>query len=266
MTNAYPATNLKNTTMALIMTAVFILGAGGTANAEHNAEHGEERKNLKITDLKKGSGEEAVLHSKVSVHYSGWLEDGSKFDSSLDRGTPFSFTIGGGGVIKGWDYGVEGMRVGGKRELIIPPELGYGPKGYPGAIPPSATLKFEIELLGVTAPSYSNINNDELKALLEKGVTIVDIRTAKEWAETGIIKGSKLITSFDETGRPVQTFPDSFGKVVGRNDEVILICRSGNRTAAIATYLADRAGYKKVYNVKEGINKWIKDKNPVVKN
>ncbi|MCK5166474.1 MAG: FKBP-type peptidyl-prolyl cis-trans isomerase [Rhodospirillaceae bacterium] len=261
MNNTHPALSIKNSIIAL-MAAVFIMGASGTANAGQS----EKYKNLKITEIKKGTGDEAVAHSKVSVHYSGWLEDGSKFDSSLDRGTPFKFTLGGGEVIKGWDYGVEGMRVGGKRELVIPPELGYGPKGYPGAIPPNATLKFEVELMGVSAPSFTNINNDELKALLNKGVTIVDIRTAKEWAETGIIKGSKLITSFDESGRPVQTFPESFGKVAGKNDEVILICRSGNRTATIAAYLADRVGYKNVYNVTDGINEWLKDKNPVVKN
>ncbi len=261
MTNTYLATSIKNTIIAMAA-MIFIMGAGVTANATE----GEKFKNLKITNLKKGTGDEAVARSKVSVHYTGWLEDGSKFDSSLDRGTPFKFTLGGGEVIKGWDYGVEGMRVGGKRELVIPPELGYGPKGYPGAIPPNATLKFEVELMGVSAPSFTNINNAELKALLNKGVTIVDIRTAKEWAETGVIEGSKLITSFDESGRPIQTFPESFGKVAAKDDGVILICRSGNRTAAIATYLADRAGYKKVYNVTNGINQWLKDKNPVVKN
>ncbi|MCK5545929.1 MAG: FKBP-type peptidyl-prolyl cis-trans isomerase [Rhodospirillaceae bacterium] len=261
MKNTNPALTIKNTVIAL-MVAVFIAGTGGVANAAPD----EDIKNLKITDLKKGTGDEAVSHSKVSVHYTGWLENGSKFDSSLDRGTPFKFTIGGGEVIKGWDLGVEGMRVGGKRELIIPPELGYGPRGHPGAIPPNATLKFEVELIGVSAPNFTNINNDELKALLQRGVTIVDIRTAKEWAETGVIEGSKLITSFDEGGKPVQTFPGSFGKVAAKNDEVVLICRTGSRTVAIATYLADRVGYKKVYNVTDGISGWIKDKNPVVKN
>ncbi|MDH5189060.1 MAG: FKBP-type peptidyl-prolyl cis-trans isomerase [Rhodospirillaceae bacterium] len=261
MTYTHLAASIKNTVIG-IMVMIFIIGAGGPINAAE----GEKNKNLKITDLKKGTGEEAIARSKVSVHYTGWLEDGSKFDSSLDRGTPFKFTLGASEVIKGWDYGVEGMRVGGKRELVIPPELGYGPKGYPGAIPPNATLKFEVELMDVSAPSFTNINNAELKALLAKGVTIVDIRTAKEWSQTGIIEGSKLITSFDETGRAVQTFPQNFAEVAGKDDEVIIICRSGNRTASIATYLADRAGYKKVYNVTNGINGWIKENYPVVKN
>lgn len=259
-----PATNIKNTIIALLA-VVFIFATTPPVQAIGNDDN-DGRDGLKIINIKTGTGDEAIASSKVSVHYTGWLEDGSKFDSSLDRGTPFSFTIGGGDVIKGWEYGVEGMRVGGKRELIIPPALAYGPRGYPGAIPPNATLKFEIELLAVSGPNYTNINNDELKALLQKGVTIVDIRTPKEWTETGVIEGSKLITSFDETGRPVQSFPENFSKVAGRNDEVILICRTGNRTSIIASYLADRAGYKNVYNVKDGITKWIKEKNPVVKN
>ena len=86
---------------------------------------------------------------QVEVHYTGWLTDGSKFDSSLDRGVPFQFVLGRGQVIKGWDQGVDGMLVGGKRKLTVPPELGYGSRGFPGAIPPNSTLVFEVELLGV---------------------------------------------------------------------------------------------------------------------
>ena len=86
--------------------------------------------------------------SNVTVHYTGWLMDGAKFDSSLDRGEPFEFVIGGGQVIRGWDQGVESMKVGGKRELIIPPSLAYGNRGVGNIIPPGATLKFEVELIG----------------------------------------------------------------------------------------------------------------------
>ena len=100
-------------------------------------------------DTKVGTGDEAVVGKGVSVHYTGWLTDGTKFDSSKDRGTPFSFTIGSGQVIKGWDQGVTGMKVGGIRKLTIPPELGYGARGAGGVIPPNATLVFEVELLGV---------------------------------------------------------------------------------------------------------------------
>jgi len=100
--------------------------------------------------LVQGDGAEAVAGKKVSVHYTGTLTDGSKFDSSLDRGRPFDFPLGGGRVIKGWDQGVAGMKVGGKRRLTIPPDLAYGERGFPPVIPPNSTLIFEIELLGVS--------------------------------------------------------------------------------------------------------------------
>jgi FKBP-type peptidyl-prolyl cis-trans isomerase len=104
---------------------------------------------LKIEDLVVGTGAEAVKGKQVSVHYTGWLTDGKKFDSSKDRGQPFQFALGRGQVIQGWDDGVAGMKVGGKRKLTIPPEMGYGPSGAGGVIPPNATLVFEVELLGV---------------------------------------------------------------------------------------------------------------------
>jgi FKBP-type peptidyl-prolyl cis-trans isomerase FkpA len=104
---------------------------------------------LEIQDLQVGNGAEAKAGAVVSVHYTGWLTNGTKFDSSLDRGKPFQFQLGAGQVIKGWDQGVAGMKIGGKRKLTIPPDLGYGARGAAGVIPPNATLVFEVELLGV---------------------------------------------------------------------------------------------------------------------
>ncbi len=104
---------------------------------------------LMIEDLVVGEGQEATTGANVSVHYTGTLTDGTKFDSSLDRGTPFSFVLGAGRVIQGWDQGVVGMKIGGKRKLTIPSDLAYGERGAGAAIPPNSTLIFEIELLGV---------------------------------------------------------------------------------------------------------------------
>ncbi len=105
---------------------------------------------LMIEDLTEGSGQTATAGDNVLVHYTGWLTDGSKFDSSLDRGQPFSFQLGAGRVIAGWDQGVAGMKVGGSRRLTIPPELAYGDRAVGGGlIPANSTLVFEVELLGI---------------------------------------------------------------------------------------------------------------------
>lgn len=104
---------------------------------------------LQYEDLVTGTGAEAKAGNTVSVHYTGWLTDGTKFDSSVDRNQPFEFQIGAGRVIKGWDEGVAGMKIGGKRKLTIPAELGYGTRGAGGVIPPNATLIFEVELLAI---------------------------------------------------------------------------------------------------------------------
>ncbi len=104
---------------------------------------------LQYVDLVVGTGDSPAAGQTMVVHYTGWLTDGKKFDSSVDRGMPFQFPLGRRAVIAGWDEGVAGMKVGGKRKLIVPPELAYKDKGFPGLIPPNSTLVFEVELLGI---------------------------------------------------------------------------------------------------------------------
>ena len=114
-----------------------------------NAQEITTSSGLRYVDQVVGTGEVAIAGKTANVHYTGWLENGKKFDSSVDRGQPFSFPLGAGRVIKGWDEGVQGMKVGGKRKLTIPSDLGYGSRGAGGVIPPNATLIFDVELLGV---------------------------------------------------------------------------------------------------------------------
>lgn len=232
-----------------------------SATAYANADLPE----LIVEDLTVGNGDVATRNAKVSVHYTGWLEDGTKFDSSVDRGQPFEFTLGMRQVIPGWDQGVAGMKVGGKRKLTIPPHLGYGQRGAGDVIPSNATLIFDVELLAVMPSAFSNINNEELKTLLAKGTKLVDLRRADEWAETGTIEGSELITAFDDGGNFVPTFPRDMMAFADADEPVILICRAGNRSAVISNLLVTQGGYKTVYNVTEGIAEWISGGNPVVR-
>lgn len=140
-------TSSHRSSLIAIVVLTLAVGVGGSM-AESNQEV-TTQSGLKYVDQTVGTGDVAVVGKNVSVHYTGWLENGKKFDSSVDRGQPFSFPLGAGRVIKGWDEGVQGMKVGGKRKLTIPSELGYGSRGAGGVIPPNATLVFDVELLGV---------------------------------------------------------------------------------------------------------------------
>ncbi len=141
--------------LALLFSISIILTTACTQQATPSMETSSVTELIR-TDIKSGEGTEAVAGKQVSVHYTGWLYDtsapdnkGVKFDSSRDRNQPFDFPLGAGRVIRGWDEGVAGMKVGGQRTLIIPPHMGYGARGAGGVIPPNATLIFDVELLGV---------------------------------------------------------------------------------------------------------------------
>ena len=141
--------------LVLVFLAILGVACGSSSNSDSKTNSGVNMADeiittgsgLQIKTILVGTGDKAELGKTAVVHYTGWLLDGTKFDSSVDRGTPFEFPLGAGRVIKGWDEGVATMNIGGKVELIIPPDLGYGASGAGGVIPPNATLKFEVEFL-----------------------------------------------------------------------------------------------------------------------
>ena len=150
------AARQRNQRIAIIAFVIIVIGLvaffvwqGRPKKADTSSDTITTASGLQYEDLKVGDGSTAQEGHTVIVHYTGWLEDGTKFDSSHDRGVPFDFILGAGGVIQGWDEGVAGMKVGGIRKLIIPPELAYGPSGAGNVIPPNATLIFEVELLEI---------------------------------------------------------------------------------------------------------------------
>lgn len=152
------AARVRNTRIAIIVILVVVVALGAFFFIQKRNQNKvvtgggnliTTQSGLQYQDLVVGAGAEAVAGKSVTVHYTGTLQDGSQFDSSVDRNQPFSFILGAGQVIPGWDEGVAGMKVGGKRKLVIPPGLAYGAQGYPPVIPANATLTFDVELLEV---------------------------------------------------------------------------------------------------------------------
>ena len=135
--------------LLLVVTGPSVSQAVADDTNGDSGEWVELKKGVKIKDLVVGDGDEVKRGKNVSVHYTGWLEDGTKFDSSYDSGASYAFKLGDGRVVQGWEIGLIGMRKGGKRQILVPPKMGYGGRGVPGRIPKNATLLFEIELLAV---------------------------------------------------------------------------------------------------------------------
>jgi len=152
----YTILNNMNKKITLLIIGLILVGGFYvfSVNIDNNFLKGDMTESIKnnmleIETIVEGSGVESKVGDNLTVHYTGMLEDGTKFDSSVDRGTPFNFILGIGQVIEGWEKGMEGMKVGEKRKLTIPPEYAYGERGVPGVIPPNATLIFEVELLEI---------------------------------------------------------------------------------------------------------------------
>ena len=244
--------NMKRHLAAVLSLFILIMGSPMTTQAADD---------LGIEILTKGDGDKAQIGQRVTVHYEGRLTDGTMFDSSVKRGQPFEFTLGRGQVIKGWELGVEGMAIGEKRKLTIPPELGYGERGAGDKIPPNATLVFEVELLGLAeAVVLGQATPDDLKKAQADGVVVIDIRHEDEWRETGIIEGAETITAFTETG---QLHPDFqrrfFGLVQNPETPIMLYCRTCNRTGSLGNALIDQLGFSNVTHLTDGIVGWKKD-------
>ena len=222
--------------------------------------------NLSYEIVADGNGEVARQGMQISVHYQGRLTAGTVFDDSKKRGKPISFILGSGQVIPGWEKGIDGMRVGEKRVLTIPPELGYGAAGAGSLIPPDANLIFDVELVAVSViQKLANAEPIDLKAARDSGVAVVDIRRPEEWSSTGIIAGSHTITAFRKSGQVHPDFLSKFKAIVPTPDtSVILYCRTGNRTGIIGSALVQQLGYTNVTHLTKGIVGWTVEERPLV--
>ena len=218
----------------------------------------ETSRQLTFDITKIGAGEAAKSGQRATLHYIGKLEDGSVFDSSRERGKPFSFTLGAGQVIQGWEQGVLGMQIGEVRILDIPPHLGYGEQGAGGSIPPNARLIFEVELLSLEdPPKLQNAAVMDFREAQKKDYLIIDIRRPEEWAETGILEGAKTITAFTESGALHPDFQRKFFPLIGDEDTPIyLYCRTGNRTGTLGNALVNQVGLRNVTHLETGIVGW----------
>jgi rhodanese-related sulfurtransferase len=221
---------------------------------------------LKIETVTEGDGTVALIGNRVSVHYEGMLANGDVFDSSRPRGKPFSFEIGAGQVIGGWEQGVPGMKVGEVRKLTIPPKLGYGDRGVGNVIPPNATLIFEIELLDVSEPiTLGQANPEMLKRAQRDGAIIIDIRRKDEWIDTGVIEGAETITAFRRSGNIHLEFQEKFLSVVpSKKTPIMLYCHVGGRTASLGKALINQLGYTNVSHLTNGITGWLADGHKIV--
>ena len=240
---------MKKWCVSLTMLAFSIMGTFAMADE------------LKIEVMQEGDGDVAENGQRVTVHYEGRLTDDTVFDASKPRGQPFTFIIGAGQVIQGWEKGVAGMKVGEKRRLTIPADLGYGATGAGDVIPPHATLVFDIELLALTMPvTLGQATPADLLQARKDGVIIVDIRRPEEWAQTGVIEGAETIIAFEANGSLHPEFEQKFMAVVPAPDTpIFLYCLTGARTTNLGTALIEQLGFSHVTHLTGGILGWTAD-------
>ena len=214
--------------------------------------------NVEILNDIPGTGNEVVNHSKITVHYSGKLDNGKEFDSSYKRKQPFVFQIGTRQVIEGWELGIIGMKEGGKRSIFIPSKMAYGKKGAGGLIPPNSNLIFDIEIIKVEAPKYKILDVKDIKKMQSKGFKLIDIRNKNETDKTGIIPGSINITAFDKNGNFLNSFLEKYQSLVINTDNVVLISDKGDISSILANGFAEHLGAKNMYSLSGGIKAYLK--------
>mgnify|MGYP001192162351 CR=1 FL=1 len=212
-----------------------------------------------------GNGLAVQNHYKITSHYKGFLENGTEFDSTYKINKPFTFQIGLRQVIEGWELGLNGMKVGGKRTIKIPPNLAYGKKGVKNLIPSNSTLIFEIEIIDIQPHSYILLNSSNLKYLLNEKLfklqninfIIVDIRTSNQIKASGFIKNSYKINAFDINGNLNKEFVNNLKSSIKNNTHVVLVSEDGEVSSILANGLIENIGMKNIYSLKEGINGWV---------
>ncbi len=214
--------------------------------------------NIQILNDIPGSGKTIINHSKVKVHYKGKLENGMEFDSSYKRKKPFSFQIGTRQVIEGWEIGLKGMKEGGKRTIIIPPNLGYGKTGAGNLIPPNSTLIFELEILEVQDPGYKVLKVNDIKKVIEKGFIFIDIRSQNEINLTESIPGSVNIPAFDNHGNILSSFLTKYQSLVSNSDNVVFVSNKGEISSILANGFVEHLGAKNMYSLSGGIQEYLK--------
>ena len=209
---------------------------------------------IQILDEVKGTGIEIVNHSKVSVHYIGKLEDQSEFDNSYKRNEYFKFQVGTRQVIQGWEIGLLGMQVGGKRTIFIPYELAYGDNGVVNIIPPKSNLIFDIEVFEIIPPQYKELDSLQLKlAMTDDQFKIFDIRIIEEVKKSGIIPGSILSTAFDKQGNFIQKFLNDYQEIINPGDKVLFVSQNGQISSILANGFVEQLKQNNIYHLKNGI-------------